>query len=264
MTNQWESEHHEVISQPIGHPEMRRLTPSEDVESETDDLHLWYTTRGSEMRQSSVNSKINEHSSGNGTTDAKCSFDTNFDELESENGANDAIFSEKSNESGQISSMHSPSDQIEGETGRNEAVFAPKLTINHLESETGQIEAVHPENCSEAAKAQHLHDSTVTTISFKGENDPIEVENHSHSGKFGSENGSDRFLLQNRRRIGEFGSESSISDQFLPQNSKNSEFGSENGISDQFQQKFTQNHELGPENSISGLLGVGIAKIHYK
>ena len=112
-----------------------------------------------------------------------------------------------------------------------------------------------PKNAVKQQAAQHLHDSTVTTISFKGENDPIEVvftPNHSQSGEFGSENGSDRFLPQNRIRIGEFGPESSISDQFLPQNSKFSEFGSENGISDQFQQKFTQNHELGPENSISG------------
>ena len=55
MTNQRESEHHEVISEPIRHPEIRRMTPSEDIESETDDLHLWYTTRSSEMRQSSAN-----------------------------------------------------------------------------------------------------------------------------------------------------------------------------------------------------------------
>ena len=41
MTNQRESEH-ELISEPIRHPEIRRMTPSEDVESETDDLHLWY------------------------------------------------------------------------------------------------------------------------------------------------------------------------------------------------------------------------------
>ena len=62
-----------------------------------------------------------------------------------------------------------PCIKIEGETGRNEAVFAAKLTIDNLEGETGQIEAVHAENCSEAATAQHLHDSTVTTISFEGD-----------------------------------------------------------------------------------------------
>ena len=49
-TNQRESEH-ELISEPIRHPEIRRMTPSEDIESETDDLHVWYTMRGSETRQ---------------------------------------------------------------------------------------------------------------------------------------------------------------------------------------------------------------------
>ena len=54
MTNQRESEHHEVISEPIRHPEIR-MTPSEDIESETDDLHFWYTTRSLEMEQNSAN-----------------------------------------------------------------------------------------------------------------------------------------------------------------------------------------------------------------
>ena len=212
MTNQRESEH-ELISEPIRHPEIRRMIPSEDVESETDDLHLWYTTRGSE-RQGSVNLK-NEHNSGNSTTDAKSSSDTKFDELESEIGANDAILSEKSNESGQVRSMPSPSAsilQIEGKIGRNEAVFA---------------EAVHASAFSEAPTAQHLHDSTVTTATFEGENGSTEVTpNHHQNGEFGSENGSDRFPPQNRI--------------------------TENSISGSKTQKFTTNCELGPENSISG------------
>ena len=52
--NQRESEHHEVISEPIRQPEIRRMTPSDDIESESDDLHLWYTTRV-EMEQNSAN-----------------------------------------------------------------------------------------------------------------------------------------------------------------------------------------------------------------
>ena len=97
--------------------------------------------------------------------------------------------------------------------GQNWPKRAPKLTIDSLERETGQIETVHDSVLNEAATAQHLHDSTVTIAN--------------------TENGSDRFLPQNCIGIGDFGLESSISDQF-PQNFKNCEFGSENGISDQF------------------------------
>ena len=225
------------------------MTPSEDVELETDDLHLWYATRSSEMRQSSVNSELNEHKSGNGTTDAKSSSDTKFDELESENGAKDAIFSENSNESGQISSMHSPSAnvlQIEGKTGRNEAVLAPKLIINNLEGETGQIEAVHAEKCSEAAKAQHLHDSAVTTIRFKGEKDPIEVANS--VPKMVWTDFCHKIALESVNLV----LKATFQTNFCHKTQKISEFGSENGISDQIQQKFTQKREFGPENRMSG------------
>ena len=98
----------------------------------------------------------------------KSSSDTKLDELESENGANDAIFSEL-NGSGDVSSTPSENFlQIEGKIVRNEAVFAPKLTIDNLEGETGQIEAVHAPAFSEAATVQHLHDSTVTIANTEG------------------------------------------------------------------------------------------------
>ena len=48
MTKEREAEHHKVISELIRHPEIERRTPSGDIESETDDLHLWYRTRSLE------------------------------------------------------------------------------------------------------------------------------------------------------------------------------------------------------------------------
>ena len=36
------SDHHDVISEPVARPEIRRMTPSDDVESDIDDLHRWY------------------------------------------------------------------------------------------------------------------------------------------------------------------------------------------------------------------------------
>ena len=47
-TNQRESDQ---ISEPVGRPEIRRMTPSDDVESEIDDLHRWYTRRASEVEE---------------------------------------------------------------------------------------------------------------------------------------------------------------------------------------------------------------------
>ena len=138
------------------------MTPSEDIESETDDLHLWYTTRSLEMGQNRSNlasmncSELATNSnqqtdpasvSQNGSpTETK--IETN-NEFKTENGTTDAKFG------------------LNSELDGNEAVVAPKLTIDDSEGGTGQIEAVHAEKCSEAARAQHLHDSTVTTIGFK-------------------------------------------------------------------------------------------------
>ena len=47
-SNQRESDQ---ISEPVARPEIRRMTPSDDVEPEIDDLHRWYTTRARRDRR---------------------------------------------------------------------------------------------------------------------------------------------------------------------------------------------------------------------
>ena len=62
-TNQRESDQ---ISEPVARPEIRRMTPSDDVDPEIDDLHRWYTAHaeieenGSILAQSSASSMQGE------------------------------------------------------------------------------------------------------------------------------------------------------------------------------------------------------------
>ena len=67
LSNQRESDQ---ISEPVARPEIRRMTPSDDVEPEIDDLHRWYTAHAEiegngnmELAQSSASSTQGESGS---------------------------------------------------------------------------------------------------------------------------------------------------------------------------------------------------------
>ena len=174
-SNQRESDQ---ISEPVARPENRRMTPSDDVEAEIDDLHRWYTMRASEIEenrsielaQSSASSvqKIDEmsvanHSGssndsgstfdprdsaaekiGNGKIDAKSDTQT---KLLGENESNDAIFSPKLPQNSALmnfsgrgeSSTSNSNSQAEGENSQNEVKIGNQSNCNP-ESDNLQVE----------------------------------------------------------------------------------------------------------------------------
>ena len=173
-TNQWESDQHDVISEPVARPEIRRMTPSDDVESEIDDLHRWYTTRASdieenrsiEVAQSSASSmqEINPTSVANhsGTSnDSGSTFDPAIEILSVQQRDSTV---ETGN--GEIEAKSDIQTKL-GENESNDAIFSPKLPQSHVLMNlssgrgTGPIQARDSPK-SENSAQQHLHDSIVS------------------------------------------------------------------------------------------------------
>ena len=164
-TNQRESDQ---ISEPVGRPEIRRMTPSDDVEAEIDDLHRWYTAHAEiegngnmELAQSSASSTQGENGSYEAT------FQPEAENLSAQR-LHDSITADKT-ENGEIgnqSNFDPESDNSQGRTDLIEASESPK---------------------SENTAVQHLHDSTVTQTSTKTQNGEFDTEN-SISGRVQPQN----------------------------------------------------------------------------
>ena len=148
-SNQRESDHHDVISEPVARPEIRRMTPSDDVESEIDDLHCWYTTRASEIEENrsielaqssdSLMQEIDQMSVANhsgSSNDSGSTFDPAIENLSAQH-LRDSTATEKIG-NGEIDAKSDTQTKLLGENESNDAIFNPECS-HEFEQRTRRI-----------------------------------------------------------------------------------------------------------------------------
>ena len=179
-SNQRESDHHDGISEPVAGPEIRRMTPSDDVESEIDDLHRWYTMRASEIEenrrielaQSSASStaKIDEMSVANGNSnDSGSNFDPAIENLSAQRHDSTAEIG-----NGEIDAKSDTQIESLGDNRSNDAIFIPTPSQSHA---LMSLSSGHGESSASSSNSQ-----------AQGEHSQIEVEIGSQSNLDPSDN----------------------------------------------------------------------------
>ena len=175
ILNSWHRNDQLLISEPVVRPEIRRMTPSDDVESEID---RWYTARALEIEQNRSIELAQSSASSMQETDQMSAADHSaslndsgnakfaISDLEGESGSNDATFDP---EIENLSAQHLHDSTAVNKTGsgkidaktdaqtKYDAIFSPKLPSSPVSGpESPQIGAKIEQSAQTAPESPQI------------------------------------------------------------------------------------------------------------